>query len=101
MLREIINFTRSLSEESFVRNLLPQEGLHLQIELTDDGKLKNHQCEIFREKDGMSSFLKKCLDLQIHTKCVSSAKRFDAPIKQLRSCCPYCIAFEAVFLNNQ
>ena len=76
MLREIINFTRSLSEESFVRNLLPQEGLHLQIELTDDGKLKNQQCEIFREKDGMSSFLKKCLDLQIHTKCVSSAKRF-------------------------
>jgi len=100
MLREIINFTRSLSEESFVRNLLPQEGLHLQIELTSDSSLKWNQSEIFREKEGISSFLKKCLDLQIHTKCVSLNKAFDLPGKKLLSCNPFCLAFKVDFLNN-
>jgi len=100
MLREIINFTRSLSPDVFKLNLQPKEGLHIQIELDETSKLKKHESMLFRKKDELGRFLQDCLSRQIHTIWVSSFKPLD-PDQKIHSCSPFCVAFKKLDKKNQ
>lgn len=101
MLREIINFTNSLSQECITRNLEPLEGLHIMVELDENGVAESIQYELFRKGGEITKFLKVCLERQVCTSCVSSDKRLDAPKKMNYSCSPFCVAFtKDVFHKN-
>lgn len=100
MLRELINFTRSLSQDTFKLNLKPKEGLHIQIELDESGQLGKHESLQFRKKDELVPFLQDCLTRQIHTKWVSSFKPLD-PDQKIHSCSPFCVAFKKLDKKNQ
>ena len=93
MLREIINFTRSLSAESFKRGLKPAQGLHVQITLSEGGEYQNHKLALFKDGDEITPFLQDCLDREINTKWVSSNKALDSR-KKIHSCSPFCVAFK-------
>lgn len=117
MLREIINFTRSLSPESFKRGLQPTSGLHLAITLNENSEPQAFQAEVFinpdkpsygikwtketdekkfewhESKDPKTPFLQDCLSKQTHTKMVSINKALDSK-KKIHSCSPFCVAFK-------
>jgi len=93
MLREIINFTNSLSPESFTRNLQPTEGLHIQVELDEHGKLINHQKSFYRKNDELTPFLQDCLNRQQNSIWISANKALDSN-KKIHSCSAFCVAFK-------
>lgn len=93
MLRETINFTKSISPESYIFRLEPEEGIHIQIKLDDDGELVDQQYAFYKKGLEVTKFLKDCLDRQIHTKFISMNKAFDSK-KKIHSCSPFCIAFK-------
>lgn len=93
MLREIINFTKSISSESYFFRLEPEEGIHIQIELDESGKLIDHKYAFYKKGFEITKFLKDCLNKQIHTISISTNKLFD-PKKKIHSCSPFCIAFK-------
>ena len=93
MLREIVNFTKSLSPESFKRGLQPTDGLHIQLTLDEAGKLQKHEKAFFRKGDELSPFLQDCLNKEINTKFVTINKALDSK-KKIHSCSPFCVAFK-------
>ena len=93
MLREIINFTKSLSPESFKRGLPLTDGLHIQLTLNEAGKLQKHEKAFFREGDELSPFLQDCLNKEINTIFVTINKALDSK-KKIHSCSPFCVAFK-------
>jgi len=93
MLREIINFTKSISPESYIFRLEPVEGIHIQIKLDDNGQQIDHQFAFYKKGFEVTKFLKDCLNRQIHTIYISMNKAFDSK-KKIHSCSPFCIAFK-------
>lgn len=86
MLREIINFTKSLSTESFKRGLQPTEGIHIQATLSEHGKLKKYEKGFFKKDEEVTPFFQDCLKKETNTKYVSSYKTLDSPKKEIHSC---------------
>lgn len=93
MLREIINFTRSLSPDTFKLNLQPKEGLHIQIELDESGQFQKQEHQLFRQKDEVTLFLRDCLLRQVSSIWISANKALDSK-KKIHSCSPFCVAFK-------
>jgi CRISPR-associated protein Csh1 len=93
MLREIIKFTQSLSAESFKRGLQPTEGVHIQVKLSEDGKLQEYEKGFFKKGDEVTPFLQDCLNKEISSKYVSINKALDSR-KKIHSCSPFCVAFK-------
>ena len=93
MLREIVNFTKSLSPDTFFRNLQPSEGLHLMVWLSDNGDVEKTEYDIFKKKFEITPFLKACLVREINSKCVSMNKALDSK-KKIHSCSPFSVAFK-------
>lgn len=93
MLREIINFTRSLSAESFKRGLQPTDGVHIQLTLDQASELQKHEKAFFRAGDDLSPFLQDCLIKQINSKYVTINKALDSR-KKIHSCSPFSVAFK-------
>lgn len=94
MLREIINFTRDLNQDLFIRNVQPSEGLHLIVWLDSTGRLNNYEYKIYKKRQEIDLFLQECLKREFNSKCVSSQKRLDAPFKLNGSCSPFCISIK-------
>jgi len=102
MLREIINFTRSLSPDSFKLNLQPKEGLHIQIELDETGQLLRHESRFFRQGDEVTLFLQDCLIRQQGAVSADSPKLNKAldSKKKIHSCSPFCVAFKVMAIDE-
>jgi hypothetical protein len=89
MLREIINFTRSLAPETFHWNLKLREGLHINIILSSEGKLESPpQVMRYKKNDELNQFLQECMERQVHTEYVSANKMLDSDQK-IHSCSPF------------
>lgn len=99
MLREIINFTKSISQESYNFRLVPVEGIHFQIKLDNTGQLIDHQYAFYKKGFEISKFLKDCLVKQNNTKYISMNKAFDSK-KKIHSCSPFCIAFKIQSISD-
>lgn len=93
MLRELINFTKSISKESYEFRLIPSEGIHIQIELSENGNYLNQNFEFFKEGKEITPFLSDCLRKQVNSDYISMNKVLDAR-KKIHSCSPFCIAFK-------
>jgi CRISPR-associated protein Csh1 len=106
MIKEIVQFTKALPEDTFSRNLQLKEGLYIFLDVQEeDGKvvLKNVDEEgnlvkedyaVFTNNSEMNPFFEKCLQIQINSIPVSPAKIFN-PNKKIygASCSPYVVAF--------
>ena len=97
MLREIVNFTKSLSEESFKYNLEPSEGIHLRVWLDQNHQLAKYQ-KYFHKKGEDAPELRACLDKEYHTKWIAANKPFDSK-KKIHSCSPFTVAFKVQSLG--
>jgi CRISPR-associated protein Csh1 len=100
MLREIINFTKDLNPDLFVRNLKPSEGLHIMVWLNENGKLEKYEYATYKKNQEITPFLKECLIREVNSKCVSMNKALDAK-KQIHSCTPFSLAFKLKAFNEQ
>lgn len=99
MLTELINFTKSLSEDFKSIGLTPKEGLHILMKVDDTGNLVTEantvQYDFYSKKmNEISPFLRKCIQLQENAWCVNTNKCFDLPLKAIHTCSPICVAFK-------
>nr|WP_320120633.1 hypothetical protein [uncultured Marinifilum sp.] len=109
MIQEIINYTKHLKENSplvFQRNLEPSKGLHIFIELDDDGNLINFPGEKGKQWDyydgkTKTEFLNNIAryDLASTYITMNKQKKFDAKQK-IHSASPYALSFNFNFSND-
>ncbi len=109
MIQEIINYTKYLKEESpkiFEEGLEPSKGLHIFVELDEEGNTINFPGERGMDWDyydgkEMSPFLKMIIPYEQKAQRIGTTmnKAFDRK-KQLVSCSPYFISFKKEKLDN-
>ena len=106
MIKEIVQFTKALPENTFSRNLQLKEGLYMFLDVQEEyGKavLKNVDEErnlvkedygVFTKNSEMNPFFEECLQIQSNSIPVSPAKIFN-PNKKIygASCSPFVVAF--------
>ncbi len=102
MIKELINFTESLSEEFKAQGTLPKEGLHilLQFQKDEDGGIyidvNSFLYEQFFKKqdEAPSEFLEKCKLLQQNSWMIDTNKCFDTITRAIHTCSPYAVAIK-------
>ena len=101
MIKELINFSESLSEDFKAIGKLPKEGLHILLQVKDDGTLNlaadSIQYGYFNKKmdqNDLSPFLKKCLLLQENSWMVDTNKCFDTTTRAIHSCSSYSVGIK-------
>lgn len=109
MIQEIINYTKYLKEKSpqiFEEGLEPSKGLHIFVELDEEGNAVNFPGEKgvnwdYYDGKEMSPFLKNIIPYEQKSQRIGTNmnKVFDKK-KQLVSCSPYCISFKKEKLEN-
>lgn len=106
MIKELVNFTKNLSEEFKNLGVKPREGLHIVVRMeNDDGHLsintKDYQHGIFSKKmEEESPLLENCKFLSQNAWCIDTNKCFDLPTKAIHSCSPYLVAFKREHLEG-
>lgn len=106
MLKEIINFTNTLSDEFKSLGLQPKEGLHILLKIDDNGnvitKVESIEYGFYAKKmkDELSPFLQKCMQLQENAWCINTNKCYDLPKKAIHTCSPFCVAFKREHLEG-
>lgn len=106
MIKELVNFVATLSEEFKSIGSVPKEGLHVLLKITtnESGMPKidceNYEYELFtkRSKKEISSFLNRCKLLHQNAWCLDTNKCFDLPTKAIHSCSPFVVAFKCEHL---
>lgn len=107
MIQEIINFTKHLKENSswiFEHKLEPSKGIHLFIELDEEGNHinwppeKGKDWDYYDGKNGKSEFLNEIIDYQLASDYISmnKQKKFDAKQK-IHSASPFVVSFNFKF----
>jgi CRISPR-associated protein Csh1 len=109
MIQEIINYTKHLKEESpeiFEEGLEPSKGLHIFIELDNEGNAINFPGKKgidwdYYDGKNISPFLNNIIPYEQKSKRIGTNmnKVFDKK-KQLVSCSPYSISFKKEKLDN-
>lgn len=105
MIKELVNFSKSLSEDFKAIGKLPKEGLHILLQVNDDGTLRLDANTIeygfFNKKlEEVSIFLKKCLVLQENSWMVDTNKCFDTVTRAIHSCSAYSVGIKRDNLNG-
>lgn len=108
MIKELINFTKTLDEEFKNLGSLPKEGLHILLQLKKDqnGEIsidrENFQFEQFskKQKEEISVFLSTCKLLHQNAWCIDTNKCFDLPTKAIHTCSPFAVAFKREHLEG-
>lgn len=110
MIREIINFVKHLEEdypEAFEMNKKPSPGLHLWVELDDNGKWKNNDPQegvdyvVYDGKQEMEGLLFDAVKYEELGKRVGTSmnKVFDKK-KQIFSCSPFILSYKLKTYSN-
>jgi hypothetical protein len=109
MIQEIVNYTKYLKETTpkiFEEGLEPSKGLHIFVELDEEGNAINFPGEKgvdwdYYDGKEMSPFLKEIIPFEQKAQRIGTNmnKVFDKK-KQLVSCSPYCISFKKEKLDN-
>ncbi|GLB54169.1 hypothetical protein NBRC110019_32100 [Neptunitalea chrysea] len=106
MIKELINFTESLDEDFKNLGLNPKEGLHVSVKKEIDSlgvsKIVVGEFEYFskKQKNEISTFLKRCMLLHQNAWCIDTNKCFDLPTKAIHTCSPYAVAFKREHLEG-
>lgn len=100
MIKELVNFTQSLSEDIKNSAVRPKEGLHIMLGFViEDDTLKMAEnplaFEFYSKKmEEESDFIKRCKFLSHNGWCIDTNKCFDLPTKAIHSCSPFLVAFK-------
>lgn len=99
MIKELINFSESLSEDFKAIGKLPKEGLHILLQVKDDGTLNlaadSIQYGYFNKKmEEVTPFLMKCLQLQENSWMVDTNKCLDTTTRAIHSCSSYSVGIK-------
>lgn len=99
MIKELINFSESLSEDFKAIGKLPKEGLHILLQVKDDGTLNlaadSIQYGYFNKKmEEITPFLNKCLQLQENSWMVDTNKCLDTTTRAIHSCSAYSVGIK-------
>ncbi|WP_367916509.1 hypothetical protein [Leadbetterella sp. DM7] len=108
MIKELINFTKSLDEEFKNLGSVPKEGLHILIKniVNENGgvslDLENFYHEQYsrKQKSEPSDFLNYCKLLHQNAWCIDTNKCFDLPIKAIHTCSPFAVGFKREHLEG-
>lgn len=108
MIKELVNFTKSLDEEFKNLGSFPKEGIHivLQIKRDENGEIsidkENFQFEQYskKQKQEVSDFLNICKALHQNAWCIDTNKCFDLPTKAIHTCSPFAVAFKKEHLEG-
>ena len=99
MLTELVNFTKTLSDDFKSMGLLPKEGLHILLQVDDKGNINTSidtlQYAFYSKKmkNEYNALLDKCKQLQENAWCINTNKCFD-PKKAIHTCSPLAVAFK-------
>lgn len=106
MIKELINFTKTLDEDFKNLGVSPKEGLHIILTTKEiDGIImidtENYQYALFSKKmtEG-SEQLERCKFLSQNAWCIDTNKCFDLPTKAIHSCSPFLVAFKREHLKG-
>lgn len=103
MIRELINFTKSLDEDFKYLEIKPKEGLHILLELVENNEqveIKIKQYGIYSNKmNEISEFLYSCALKSENSWMINANKCFEKG-KGIHSCSPYCVAFKKIFFSG-
>lgn len=102
MIKEIVQFTKSLDERFKNLGIKPKEGLHIILKIVEEDNvfrldIENLEYERFTNKLQESEFIEKCKFLSTNAWYVSSNKSFD---KGIHTASPFCVAFKGEFLKG-
>lgn len=113
MIREIINFVKGLEEdypEVFELNKKPSLGLHLWVELGEDGNWKNkppvegEDYVVYDGKRSIDRILDKAIKYSNYGRTVGGVtdtnKCLDLPAKKIHSCSPFIISYRRKEFEN-
>lgn len=108
MIRELINFTANLDEESKNLGSVPKEGLHVRLKIVTDElsstsiDVTNFEYELYskKQKEEVSDYLTQCKTLHQNAWCIDTNKCFDLPIKAIHTCSPFAVAFKREHLEG-
>lgn len=107
MIKELVNFSESLSEDFKSLGKTPKEGLHILLQVKEDGEINSAtdsiRFEFYNKKmdeNEISPFLNKCLQLQENAWMIDAFKTFDAPSKAIHTCQPFAIGFKREYLEG-
>lgn len=99
MLRELINFTKTLSDDFKGLNLSPKEGIHILLKVNEDGSILTGVDSIeyayySKKMNELTPLLEKCTQLQENAWCVNTNKCYDLPMKAMHICSPFSMAYK-------
>ena len=110
MIQEIVNYTKHLKENSphiFEQGLEPTKGLHIFVELDEDGNAINFPGEKgvdwdYYDETSITPFLKNIISYEQSSQRVGTTmnKAIDKK-KQIVSCSPYVLSFKKEKLENE
>lgn len=106
MIKEIVEFTKSLDEKFKNLGVKPREGLHIILRLKEKDDLiyldsENPQYERYTKKMPQETeLIEKCKFLHSNAWCIDTNKCFDLPIKAIHSCSPFCVAFKREHIDG-
>ena len=99
MIRELVNFSESLSEDFKALGKTPKDGLHILLQIKEGGLINTStdtiRFEYYNKKmDEISPFLKKCLQLQENAWMLDTNKCFDTITRAIHTCSPFSVAIK-------
>jgi CRISPR-associated protein Csh1 len=105
MIKEIVQFTKSLDEDFKNLGIKLREGLHIVLKLSEENSIirldtDNVLYERYTKKLAESEFFEKCKFLSSNAWCIDTNKCFDLPAKAIHSCSPFCVAFKREHLEG-
>lgn len=107
MIKELVQFTKTVVDDPVFRNLnlSPKEGLHvvLRVEQTAEGvKISDVPifAGVFNKKTVIEDWLEKCAAWSQVAWMVDTNKCFDTPVKAIHSASPFCFALKRTNLEG-
>ena len=106
MIKELINFTKSLDEDFKNLGVSPKEGLHIVLKQKNidgivDIDVENYQYALYSKKmTENNELLERCKFLSHNAWCIDTNKCFDLPTKAIHSCSPFLVAFKREHLKG-
>jgi len=97
MIKELVNFSESLSVDFKSLGKTPKDGLHILLQVKEDGEINSATNSIrfqyySKKMDEISPFLKKCLQLQENAWMLDTNKCLDTITRAIHTSSPFSVA---------
>ena len=100
MIRELINFSKSLDDDFKNMGIKAKEGLHIQLHLDENSQISLIHYEYYSKKNDETQFIERMKTFANYAWCIGTDKCLDLPAKGIHSCSPFCVGFKLEFLEG-